>query len=178
MLLSIKLKKFIALTLMLLLSACSNNSTGTSNTGDNVNLDNVDSSATTTDSYDYLNQLRNNAGMISLDKNEKLEQSATNHANYLITNNLVGHEETSGNTGFTGKTAANRAVAAGYNSYIVGEGIATGESAKQAIDSLFSAIYHRFTLLDFEYDEIGMALLNKDVDKNIFVHNIGNEELD
>jgi len=39
----------------------------------------------------YLNTLRIGAGWIPLSLNPKLKEAANNHANYLITNNKIGH---------------------------------------------------------------------------------------
>jgi len=131
-----------------------------------------------TDVYDYLNQLRKSAGLISVAKNELLAQAATNHADYLVTHNIFGHDEIQGLSGFTGVSASDRVNEVLYSSRIVGEGIATGKNANDAIDNLFSAIYHRFTLMNPDFNEIGISAIVKNSNSSmILVHNIANSEL-
>lgn len=130
--------------------------------------------------YDYLNQLRLQAGMIPLSKNQILEQTAKNHNRYMIANNVYGHYESQAYEFFTGVTPVDRAIFAGYPSRYVLENIAAGTTnIKDAIDDLFSAIYHRFGFLNFTIDEVGGAF-----DRNtsfgyetVATFNMGNSEL-
>ncbi len=128
------------------------------------------------DALDYLNTLRNNTGLISLKENSLLDESAENHAKYLIYNNQASHYESSNYDYFTGETPTDRAHYVGYNGAI-SENIAFGsKNYTNAIDQLFSAIYHRLGFLDFQIDEIGMAGLYDDnyFYKTVFVFNMGN----
>lgn len=130
------------------------------------------------DPYAYLNILRRSAGMVDFARNTVLEKAAGNHAIYIQKNGYaVGHEETFGTAGFTGKSPADRVVYAGYRSKFVGEGISIGQSSVEAIDNLMSAIYHRFTLLDTSFNEIGMGYTTLGDGTNVFVHNVGNSEI-
>jgi len=128
--------------------------------------------------YDYLNQLRESAGLIPLKENNLLAQASNNHANYLISNDSFGHDESIQLTGFTGVSAADRVNSTNYFSRTVGEGISTGKTDNHAIDNLFSAIYHRFTLMSPVYNEIGIAS-SQEVNGNslILVHNMANSGL-
>ena len=137
-----------------------------------------DQVTTITDVYDYLNELRNSAGMISVAKNELLALAAKNHTDYLVSHNSFGHDQIEGLSGFTGFSASDRANEVLYFSRNVGEGIAAGKNANNAIDNLFSAIYHRFTLLHPDFNEIGIsAKVKTDSPSMILVHNIANSEL-
>ena len=108
---------------------------------------------------DYLNTLRASAGMVALSRNAALETAAANHADYLALNQVTGHYENSADPGFTGATPAERAAYAGYLSTQVLENVALdGGDAYKAIDSLMSAIYHRFGFLDLGIDEIGIGI--------------------
>ncbi len=106
--------------------------------------------------YTYLNRLRQRAGMVPLKISTPLEIAAHNHSAYMTKNNSVGHQEQKDDPGFTGVTPWDRAIYAGYLSRMVLENISYGDgSAKESIDSLMSALYHRFAFLDETIDEIG-----------------------
>jgi len=124
----------------------------------------------------YLNNIRDNAGMVRLDQHQQLEKSAKNHANYLITHDIIGHDESSSRSGFTGTKASDRAMKVGYKSSLVSENISSmQENYKESVDELFSAIYHRFGFLDFRIDEIGIAVTQNSNNKSkiTFVYNMG-----
>jgi uncharacterized protein YkwD len=130
------------------------------------------------DGLSYLNQLRQNAGMITYIQNDNLNTSAYNHANYIKLNNITGHGESVQNSGFTGASSANRAVAAGYGHRHVGENLSTGQvNVSSSIDDLFSAIYHRFNFLDFSFDEIGIGSESLTTNGDIFNYNLGLSQL-
>ncbi|MDX1811806.1 MAG: CAP domain-containing protein [Gammaproteobacteria bacterium] len=175
-----QIKFAFALIFSLLLTACADGTSPDGVNGDQQPVDNTYINTgevyTPVDAYDYVNYLRQTAGLTTVDKNLLLQDSANNHANYLMSNNITGHDETSGLAGFTGEQPADRANYAGYLSRSVGEGIATQSSYQAAIDGLFSAIYHRFTLLDFAYDEIGISFIESgsSATNGILVHNMGN----
>ena len=159
----------------------------TTETGESVDTDGADDTDGQVDNsdtplagsiYDYLNQLRESAGMIPLTNNTELEKAAANHANYLVDNQQFGHGESASLPGFTGESVADRANHEGYIGRTVGEGISTGTTDFQAMDNLFSAIYHRFTLLDPESNEIGIGSVKQSTNSDlILVHNIGNNDL-
>lgn len=112
------------------------------------------------DGLTYLNEQRTAAGLIQYSANTLLNESAGNHVAYLVTNNLFGHyeDESKYPTGFTGSTPTDRAGYAGYESS-VSENLSAGNSTvEESIDSLFSAIYHRFGFLSFSTDEIGIGV--------------------
>jgi len=110
------------------------------------------------DGLDYLNNLREKAGLNSLTENSFLQKAAKNHSNYMRINNLFSHYENPNYRGFTGVTQSDRAVYVGYLSKNVLENISYGDdNYKSSIDDLFSAIYHRFGFLDESINEIGMA---------------------
>lgn len=128
--------------------------------------------------YLYLNQLRQQADMISLSQNDYLQQAAMNHANYLTINNTSGHGEAQGNPGFTGVSVGDRVLYTGYLSKSVSENVSGGDqSSKDSIDGLMSAIYHRFGFLNFGITAVGVgisyvSLLEEDATN--YVYNMGN----
>jgi len=88
----------------------------------------------------------------------------------------MGHDETAGRAKFSGADPVSRAIAAGYKSRHILENIAYKSDFKEAVDGLFSAIYHRFAFLNLSVDEVGYALASKDK-FNAFVFEMGNSRL-
>jgi len=123
----------------------------------------------------YLNKLRTGAGETLLVENVILNTSALNHSNYLVTNNISGHYETAGKTGFTGVQPWERSAYAGYLSSI-SENVSTGQtSIEESIDGLYSAIYHRFGFQAFDIDEIGIGVNFSGT--GAYTYNMGNKKL-
>jgi hypothetical protein len=140
----------------------------------------MDTAYEETMALEYLNALRQNAGMAPYATSEILTKAAKNHATYLITNHEAGHYETKGKPGFTGKMPYERAIHAGYKVAMLTENVTNNSlNYKDAIDNLFSAIYHRFGFLDFISDEIGIGVAQdrKDTDYNAFVFDMGVHDL-
>ncbi|WP_201352263.1 CAP domain-containing protein [Hydrogenimonas urashimensis] len=107
---------------------------------------------------DYLNRLRTDAGLFPLRQERHLDAAAQNHSDYMKRNNLSGHYEQKGDSGFTGVYPWDRTLHAGYESRLVGENVSAGHvTIEESIDSLFSAIYHRFGFLALTMDEIGIG---------------------
>jgi len=128
-----------------------------------------------TSALTYLNQLRAQVAMLPFSHHEQLQQAAANHAQYLTLNNLTGHDEQAGRSGFTGTGPGERAVAVGYPSRQVSENISYGDSDyRQSVDGLMSAIYHRHGFLAFDRDEIGFARSSYPDNRQAWVYNMGN----
>ena len=173
--------KKIMLIILIFLLGCGGGNTTSENTplasnepvAEETNEVNISEDTTTLSNYEYLNKLRNSAGMISLNKNLILQTAAKNHAYYLYVNNKSGHYETEGKEGFTGVTPVDRALNAGYYSKFVIENVSVGDDDYfSSIDHLFSAIYHRFGFLNFDINEIGIGNYQKD-----YVYDMGNYNL-
>lgn len=129
------------------------------------------------DDFDYLNEIRTQHGLRAFRQNSNLQTSAQNHANYLLANSVISHEEISNQKEFYETTPNKRAIKAGYHSYFVFEGFSKNQiNAKKSIDDLLSAIYHRFIFLNYELDEIGAGYAF-DKKSNIYVYNLGNIKL-
>ena len=128
------------------------------------------------DAVSYLNEYRRGSGLSSLKQNQILSQAAKNHADYSAQNEYMGHDETAGRAKFSGADPVSRAIAAGYKSRHILENIAYKSDFKEAVDGLFSAIYHRFAFLNLSVDEVGYALASKDK-FNAFVFEMGNSRL-
>ena len=128
----------------------------------------------------YLNSLRIGAGLIPLKSNKILNTATTNHAQYLIENNTIGHREKISLSNYSGEFASNRSIKAGYHTPLLIENVSSNNhSYKESIDGLMAAIYHRFAFLDFRINEIGIAVnQNKRIlEKTAYVYNLGNSYL-
>jgi len=127
--------------------------------------------------FDYLNSIRQDAGLIKFKPNKKLDKAAASHANYLLRQQKNGHYEKRGWKGYTGKTPSDRVVKAGYASKAVMENVSVNaKTSHKSIDTLFAAIYHRFVFLNFDNDEIGIGSAFTKKKRRItssFVYNIG-----
>ena len=128
------------------------------------------------DAVAYLNEYRRGSGLSGLKPNQILSQAAKNHADYSAQNEYMGHDETVGRAKFSGADPVSRAIAAGYKSRHILENIAYKNDFKEAVDGLFSAIYHRFAFLNLSVDEVGYALASKDK-FNAFVFEMGNSRI-
>ena len=129
---------------------------------------------------DYINRLRQGAGLISFSSNTILNNASKNHASYLINNATYGHHEESNKSGFTGEFAPQRVKYAGYNTQLIIENVSSNnKNYKESIDGLFAAIYHRLAFLDFQGDEIGISIQQNTNDKTrtAFVYNMGSSAL-
>ncbi len=128
----------------------------------------------------YLNELRQKAGMSPYATSSILSHAAQNHADYLVQHHAMGHYETKGKKGYTGKLPWERAIAAGYRVGMLSENVSVNAlDYKDSVDNLFAAIYHRFGFLDFQSDQIGIGVAQdaKDTDYNAFVYDMGLQAL-
>lgn len=117
----------------------------------------------------YLNSIRDSAGMTPLYENGALDDAAANHSLYLYHHDLMSHEENRMNMYFTGETPSQRCISTGYINCT--ENISFGNrDYVDSIDRLMSAIYHRFAFLDISINEIGFA---KADENHNFVYNMG-----
>ena len=109
---------------------------------------------------EYLNTLRTKAGLVVFSEESRLQQAAKNHSDYMQINNVSGHYEESGKTGFTGNWPLDRVLYTDYTLRAVSENVSweSGGTYKSSIDMLFSAIYHRYGFLNMTSDEIGIGV--------------------
>lgn len=129
----------------------------------------------------YLNQIRENSGLIKLKSNRSLQSAATSHAKYLIRNQNNSHYEKKGKYSYTGSTPSKRVIKAGYPSTFVMENLSTNAASEtKSIDDLFSAIYHRFVFLNLDKDEIGIGFSStkkKRKIKRAYVYDMGSSSV-
>lgn len=130
------------------------------------------------DGLDYLNTIREHSGLIKFKTNKALEKASISHARYLIQNQTKSHYEKKGKYAFTGTTPSTRVLKAGYPTAYVMENLSINTKGYiQSIESIFSAIYHRFAFLSFDKNEIGFgSILSKKKRKvnRAYVYNMGN----
>ena len=128
----------------------------------------------------YLNELRQGAGLIPFTSQSQLKLAAQNHGDYLIENHAIGHYEDENKTLFTGVYASSRILHAGYNTPLVIEDVSSNnQNYRESIDGLFAAIYHRMAFLDFQGDEIGIGIRQNlnDKTKTAFVYDMSAKAL-
>jgi len=154
----------LALALLFGLSGCGGGDGSSSSSGNGSAGNNPVSAPGTTYpagsqqalAFTTTNSERDHCGFGTLQQSTLLDQSATAHMNYMVTNNVVAHTEDPGKPGFTGVTPATRAAAAGYTNAAIGEVISfpmfsSGNTA-DAVRRLFAAPYHGQLMLDSARD--------------------------
>ena len=117
----------------------------------------------TTEATDYLNQLRQKAGMIDIIADEDLGVAAQNHSEYMREDNVFSHKESNqNNSHYTGEWTGDRLNHINYPYTAYNENISNGNSdITNSIDSLFQAIYHRMNFLSFVVNRLGAGVSGK-----------------
>lgn len=116
---------------------------------------------TANDGYNWFNFRRQQLGINPFTRNARIDAAAQGHSNYQRTNNIISHEQTAGQPGFTGRYVNERLVGAGYNlpadNYAYGEVISSTSdtSGFKAAEDLIAAIYHRFLIFEPMFKEAG-----------------------
>lgn len=135
---------------------------------------------------EYLNLLRINAGLSTLEYNRVLENAAQNHANYIgdiyqkYKKNLMHDEDNTKYPSnlYTGDKPIDRGIYLGYKSLFYFENLSAGHKTIHAsIDALMSAIYHRFGFLRNNIDEIGIGINKSKKRYTVYNYNMGNSIL-
>ncbi len=130
--------------------------------------------------FDYVSETREAMAMNGLTPNTLLERAAQSHADYLVANHAKSHFETVGKPHFTGVAPVDRVAHVGYASLRVSENLSTHHhSAKDSVEGLFSAIYHRFAFLDPQIDEMGVGVTQDAArgSNSAFVYVMGNSQI-
>lgn len=131
--------------------------------------------------YEYFNSIRRMTGMLELDRIDWLEQTSQNHSKYLYKHRITSHRQNKSKDFFTGIKPKDRAIYVGSDNNYILEGISThgiGQTGIVYIDRLMAAIYHRFSILDFNTDLLGIGI--SEIKNNCmynFVHNQSNSYL-
>lgn len=106
--------------------------------------------------FNRLNEIRLSAGLGMVAQNTMMDQAAQAHAEWMVANDLLTHDETAGTPGFTGENWARRDEAFGYVPVEGAEVIAQGVAAA-GVDTLVNSAYHRTAILAFEPDDVGIG---------------------
>lgn len=123
-----------------------------------------------TDAFNWINHRRQQAGVAVLSRQTQLDSAAQQHAHYQTTNGVVTHEQSANDSGFTGVTVTDRIRAAGYpydpQNFAHAEVVFANAqpSGVLMVEQLFTAIYHRFALLNPVFQEVGIG---SDFNKNL-----------
>lgn len=113
-----------------------------------------------TDGFNWINYRRAQVGVAVLARNSRIDAAAQGHSDYQRLNNVISHEQTQGNPGFTGVHLVDRLTAASYAlnaPYAAGEVISatTNTSGFYQAEELITAIFHRYVIFDPIFREIG-----------------------
>lgn len=139
----------------------------------------------TGDAFNRINAIRTAAGMEPMTYSIPLSRAARSHASYIANNigkrfkGINLHTQNSTYPGFSGVDASVRSAKAAYPYRDVRENISVGsKNMADSVSGLMSAIYHRFTFLDFLVDTIGYgAATNKEGVKS-YVYNMGRKDME
>lgn len=121
-----------------------------------------------TDGLAWIAYRRQQAGLAAPVRDAALDRAASGHSTYQQLNNRVTHDQSAAEPGFTGATAPDRLRAAGYAldtlAQADGEVIAAIASADgfAAADGLLGAIYHRYIMLQPQFDRYGAGSARRD----------------
>ena len=128
------------------------------------------------DALKYINQLRQEAGLVALSNNTLLEIASQQHTDYLNEQNSNGHyENNSASSFYSGFSPVDRGESAGYHSFFYIENLSIGQKDIYAsVDDLMSAIYHRYAFLNFSIDEIGIGINSDNIKRKIYNYDMGN----
>lgn len=164
--------------LALLLVACGGGGGGTSTTGTPTPSDPFVASTITAATvapsypigseelaaYNTLSTARTTCGFGGLNQNAQLDTASQNHTYYQAVNDRVGHFQVAGLPGFTGVTAQERGIAAGYTDQLsYGENLVySSYTAKSGFGrsgtvGLLAAPYHLRSLMDL-HREVGINI--------------------
>jgi hypothetical protein len=107
--------------------------------------------------FNRLNEIRLAAGLGMLAQQPLMDRAAQAHADWEIANDVFGHVEQAGTTGFTGAHWVDRDEAIGYTPVAGGEVAASGAGAVDAVDLLAGLAYHRAIVLAIEPVDVGVG---------------------
>ena len=107
--------------------------------------------------FNRLNEIRLSAGLGMVAQNTAMDQAAQAHAEWMIANDVLSHEEVAGTPGFTGENYARRDEHFGYVPVEGGEVMASGAHGDTGVDALVNMVYHRSLILAFEPVDVGIG---------------------
>jgi hypothetical protein len=93
------------------------------------------------------NALRAAVGAPEVRGDERVSAAAQHHAEYLARAGAIGHDETPGDSGFTGATVRDRLAAQGYADATASEVAASSETGTEDVRFLWDLPYHRLGLM-------------------------------
>jgi len=99
------------------------------------------------DMLQTLNDHRSAVGAPTIAADARVNAAAQNHANYSSANGSMGHYETAGLPYYTGYSAHDRLIAAGWSTSFVSEVATGGSSGTAGVNQLWDAPYHRLGMM-------------------------------
>src|SRR2546430_3234016 len=126
------------------------------------------------------NQMRFAIGSPTVPADPRLTQAAINHANYSSANGRGGHFEAAGLPYYTGYSARDRLITAGWTTSFVSE-VATGGAGLAGVRQLWDAPYHRLGMMHPNATNIGWGhsdLNGRETTVGDLVYNFGFRAVD
>src|SRR5256886_4448309 len=136
--------------------------------------------ATSNDMLYLTNQLRYAIGAPTLTADPRVAAAAQNHANYSSANGRGGHFEAAGLPYYTGYSARDRLITAGWTTSFVSE-VATGGAGLAGVRQLWDAPYHRLGMMHPNATNIGWGhsdLNGRETTVGDLVYNFGFRAVD
>jgi uncharacterized protein YkwD len=93
------------------------------------------------------NELRAAIGAPAVRADDRVTAAAQHHAEYLARAGIIGHDETSGEPGFTGASVRDRLAAQGYAGATASEVAASSDTGTEDVRFLWDLPYHRLGLM-------------------------------
>ena len=93
------------------------------------------------------NELRAAIGAPAVRADDRVTAAAQHHAEYLARAGAIGHDETSGQPGFTGASVRDRLAAQGYADATASEVAASSDTGTEDVRFLWDLPYHRLGLM-------------------------------
>ena len=142
-------------------------------------------SANSREALQQVNAIRAAAQLPLYSHSDLLQRSAKSHASYIAINmrrqskGLDLHKQNPKKAGFSGVNATARSAKTSYPSRDVKENISFGkQQLSKSLSGLMSAIYHRFTFLDFLSDTLGYGTAKSKEDIHNHVFNMGRKDME
>jgi uncharacterized protein YkwD len=93
------------------------------------------------------NELRAAVGAPAVRADDRVTAAAQHHAEYLARAGTLGHDETAGESGFTGASVSDRLAAQGYAGAMASEVAASSDTGTEDVRFLWDLPYHRLGLM-------------------------------
>lgn len=110
--------------------------------------------------FDEVNLIRRELGLPPFSTDKRVSDAAMAHSRYMAANQLCGHVEEPGKSGYTGRQPWDRIQAFGYQGVCYEDACFGIADPRQAVRSLFDAPYHRIAFLQPGSTVLGAGMID------------------